>query len=97
MHEGEFRARGETGRGTGQDKAHLASGVSEGKKKIKVRDLGFPLGGLPRSPAYLVHSHSVVQDLVCGGERLNIRLLSEILPKAWSSISIHPQTAVQGS
>lgn len=95
MHEGEFRARGETGRGTGQDKAHLASGVSEGKKKIKVRDLGFPLGGLPRSPAYLVHSHSVVQDLV--GEkkkRLNIRLLSEILPKAWSSISIHPQ---QGS
>lgn len=61
MHEGEFRARGETGRGTGQDK------VSEGKK-IKVRDLGFPLGGLPRSPAYLVHSHSVVQDLV-GGKR----------------------------
>lgn len=95
MHEGEFRALGETGRGTGQDKAHLASGVSEGKKKIKVRDLGFPLGGLPRSPAYLVHSHSVVQDLVGGG--LNIRLLSEILPKAWSSISIHPQTAVQGS
>lgn len=90
MHEGEFRARGETGRGTGQDK------VSEGKK-IKVRDLGFPLGGLPRSPAYLVHSHSVVQDLVGGKKRLNIRLLSEILPKAWSSISIHPQTVVQGS
>lgn len=53
-----------------------------------MRDLGFPFGGLPRSPVYLVYSHSEVQDLV-GEKRLNIRLLPEILPKAWSPSVSH--------